>query len=755
MADVKFTKQQQKAYDLMVKGENVFITGPSGTGKSLIINTFQKYHSIHKNIAITSTTGISALLIGGTTLHSFLGIGLGNGSVDELVKKIMRSKKAVQRWKNTDVLIIDEISMLSPELFDKLEEIARIIRRPNPMRILDRDILKEYPFGGIQLVLSGDFLQLPVVGEGNFCFESKSWNKCVPNVIQLDEIMRQTDPDFQEVLNDLRFGDVSERAKKLLTSRMKVSLKNDVGIKPTRIYTTNFDVDSMNNKELDKLDDELYQYDMDIHFYKYVPNKSEAIEKYKKNCIAPQSLQLCKGAQVMLLINLDLDMGLVNGSRGVVTSFFNDLPIVKFANGEELNIGYHSWEIEEEHKKFVRITQIPLKLAWAVTVHKCVNGNTIIPTDCGLVRIKNFALINQKQGEIRDINLNVQGIKGIEKCSQVFKGEIEDTITITTTGGFRIEGSYRHPVLTENNIWKKLPEIKIGDKIFLKQGTASFGNFVKTDTSDLDNIPEYIDEELSYLLGILCARAYYTLDSIELNLSQSRVVNNIQRIMHNIFGESFKIEYYEIQNIYMLSLQNKMIRDFITWCGGYLRKVPWCILQNTEKCQKSFLRALFDLYYSNLEFNTSSLDFASDIQILLLNIGIISSVKQIYNYERVFESYTLTIDRKDYESLSESKEIETKLFTEEVCKIEKTNCQVYDIYVPDSNTFIGNGIVNHNSQGATLDLAEISLANTFEYGQAYVALSRVKNKEGLKILDINFDSIQANPKAVKFYKTTE
>ena len=232
--DIKLNSGQQKAYDLIVEGKNVFLTGSAGTGKSVIINYYKERYSLFKNIAITSTTGVSALVIGGSTLHSYLGIGLGTESVEYLTKKISKKPNLRNRWKTLDVLIIDEVSMLSPELFDKLELIARNIRKVRNV--------PDKPFGGIQLILTGDFLQLPVVKCDNFVFESESWNKCVAHTIYLTEIMRQKDTEFQSVLNEIRFGIVSPKGKEMLSSRIKKELKNDKGIRPTKIYTTNDNV---------------------------------------------------------------------------------------------------------------------------------------------------------------------------------------------------------------------------------------------------------------------------------------------------------------------------------------------------------------------------------------------------------------------------------------------------------------------------------------------------------------------------------
>ena len=420
------TKKQQEAFDLIVKGKNIFLTGPSGTGKSVVIDMFKKLYGNQKNIAVTSTTGISALLIGGTTLHSFLGIGLGEGTVDDLIVRIRKTRNWRAHWQDTEVLIIDEISMLSPDLFDKLENVARILRRVHNPRIMKEEI--QLPFGGLQIVLCGDFLQLPVVGEDKFCFESKSWNKCIDKTIYLTEIMRQSDSFFQSVLNDMRYGRVTKNVEKLIESRIGIELKNEMGIKPTKIFTTNNDVDYMNEKELDKLskDNDFYEYEMDIYFYDFVKDREQAIEKCKKRCLAPYKLQLCVGAQVMLIYNLDLDSGLANGSRGVVTRFENDFPVVKFLNGEERPICYNSWEIIEDKKKQIRITQIPLRLAWSITVHKC-QGCTL---DCAEVDLSNLFAFGQAYVALSRVktkdgltitDINIDGIKAHPRAVEFYQ----------------------------------------------------------------------------------------------------------------------------------------------------------------------------------------------------------------------------------------------------------------------------------------------------------------------------------------------
>jgi ATP-dependent DNA helicase PIF1 len=359
--NIILNEEQQYVFNCMINGKNILLTGPGGCGKSAIIKLFYKKYKNSKNIALTSTTGTSAIILGGTTLYSYLGIGLGNKSTDLLVKNILKKQYIKKRWKTLDVLIIDEISMLSPELFDKLEDIARVIRTNNIF------------FGGIQLILSGDFLQIPCVNNNKFCFESEKWEIGIDEVISLKKIIRQKNDNlFQKCLNNIRLGIIDEETKKLLSSRVGVKLNNRDGIIPTKLFPLNIDVDEINEKELEKLSNqEFLEYEM-----QYINVKNDSSKQHmKKNCLAKETLLLTENAQVMLLINLDIENGLVNGSRGIIKKFVNDLPLVKFINGVERIIDYNTWEFDYE-KNIQKIIQLPLSLAYAFSIHKS-QGSTL------------------------------------------------------------------------------------------------------------------------------------------------------------------------------------------------------------------------------------------------------------------------------------------------------------------------------------------------------------------------------------------
>jgi len=348
---------QENAYHCICSGFSVFITGGGGVGKSALLNYYIKHHK-KNTLGITSTTGTSAILINGSTLHSYLGIGTGKQSVEQITSNINNNFYLKKKWDRLKILIIDEISMLSAEFFDKLEIISRIIK--------DSD----QPFGGIQLILSGDFCQLSPIESKNFCYEANSWASCVDKVIYLQDIIRQENKIFQKCLSNIRLGNVTEEIKKVINSRINQELTNDFGIKPTNLFSRNTLVDSTNQSELNILchKNKKHQYPM------YSDLEQGAVEKYKKLVPAVEKLDLCLGCQVMLIYNLDISNHLINGSRGVVTNFVyqdgNYLPKVKFLNGKEVVIDFNIWKIEENGEVIGTITQIPLKLGYAFSIHK-------------------------------------------------------------------------------------------------------------------------------------------------------------------------------------------------------------------------------------------------------------------------------------------------------------------------------------------------------------------------------------------------
>jgi ATP-dependent DNA helicase PIF1 len=389
-----FNKEQQEAYDAILSGKNIFLTGPGGTGKSFLLrmlnDTYQK--KTGRKLYITAMTGCAALLLGpfAKTLHSWAGIGLGKGSAEELIATIGANPRKKKMWTSTQCLVIDEVSMMTPQLLETLDTIGRTIRKNGA----------HLAFGGMQVVLVGDFFQLPPVAKGasSFAFESPLWPRLIKQTIQLKTIVRQKDVSFQTILNEARIGKLSDESYATLAQR-KTSPKvwRKLEIKPTMLFTRNADVSAINDGELSKLDGEEYVFEVKTKRTAYLPKDVEEmiVSKLDKDAPYEKTLILKKGAQVMLICNNPLDEklrvdmagntvavkepihGLVNGSRGIITDFSSEgYPIVRFLHGPTSPkiIRPHAWEAESLARE-----QIPLILAYAITIHKA-QGATLDST---------------------------------------------------------------------------------------------------------------------------------------------------------------------------------------------------------------------------------------------------------------------------------------------------------------------------------------------------------------------------------------
>lgn len=375
------TTEQRKVIDAVINGSSIFLTGAGGTGKSFLLQTlYREYTATGKKMAVTAMTGCAALLlqpIPAKTLHSWAGIGLGTCSFSTLVDNIVKNGRKKKVWRETDCLVIDEVSMLTPELLDTLEKIGSIVRGGR------RGNGGSSCFGGLQIVCIGDFYQLPPVKkEGvatSYVFESPIWNKVIQENFELKTIHRQKESVFQQILHQARRGELCPEAQALLLERKMISWKGQP-IRPTLLFTRNMDVDEINQRNLEKLTGDIKTFEaetimplgtLDKFIGKSsVPNNEVNMFISKLDKDAPYSviLQLKEGAQVMLLTNLDQERGLVNGSRGVVKGFTPEgFPLVKFLTTlEPIIIKHHTWMTE----KNIGRKQIPLRLAYALTIHK-------------------------------------------------------------------------------------------------------------------------------------------------------------------------------------------------------------------------------------------------------------------------------------------------------------------------------------------------------------------------------------------------
>jgi ATP-dependent DNA helicase PIF1 len=366
------TSEQQYVLNLVMKGVSVFFTGSAGTGKSFLLKHIIGVLPPETTVA-SASTGAAACLIGGTTLHQFAGMGTGAGTLEQCIALASRPHKAEQ-WRKCQCLIIDEVSMISGDLFDKLECVARSVRKSRE------------PFGGIQLVLCGDFLQLPPVtakGERRYCFQSKSWRRSVTRTVELTEVHRQRDKRFIDILQHIRYG----RCPSAVAAALQATSTNEIechGIVATKLFTHTEDVNHINQKELRNLPGSSRRFTAEDS------TTNSSVEEYLNSmCPVAKVLELKVGAQVMLAKNMHIQEGLVNGARGVLTKFdaaHNSFPVVRLTNGKEFVIRPQKWSVRAANGALVTRVQLPLKLAWAISIHKS-QGMTLDCVEVSLSRV--------------------------------------------------------------------------------------------------------------------------------------------------------------------------------------------------------------------------------------------------------------------------------------------------------------------------------------------------------------------------------
>jgi len=391
-----YSFSQQKAFNKYIQGHNIFITGPGGTGKSKLIRDM-KEDAIQKskNVQVCALTGCAAVLLEckAKTIHSWAGIGIANGSIDSILKKILKSIFKKKNWKEIEILIVDEVSMMSQKIFDLLDIIGKKVRK------------NAKPFGGIQVIFSGDFYQLPPVGNKDeietvkFCFESEHWFETFlpENHVQLTEIFRQKDPVYTKILNQIREGRIKKSSCVTLSQYINRERSSDITIVPTKLFPTRNKVDLINQTEIIKLKSSDVEYKIKYNYDLPMTEKEKQqrleftkeqiqteLQYIQSNLLCEETIKLKIGCQVMCIVNIELPNGsmICNGSQGIVTHITeNNSPIVKYNNGTEQLMNYHTWP--SENIPGIGVSQLPLILAWALTIHKC-QGATM---DCAEIDV--------------------------------------------------------------------------------------------------------------------------------------------------------------------------------------------------------------------------------------------------------------------------------------------------------------------------------------------------------------------------------
>jgi len=346
---------QAQALDVLKTGGNVFLTGEPGAGKTYVINEYIAWlEACGLTVAVTASTGIAATHIGGMTLHSWSGIGARDTLDRHALEQIVTKEKIVKRVKKTNVLVIDEISMLDGKLVDMLHVILRTIRQSTEA------------FGGIQIVFVGDFFQLPPVTRNGdmmrYAFESRAWQEARPLICYLTEQHRQEDEMLLGLLSSIRKNEVEDEHFTLLSEQTDIGFEQ---VEPTKLYTHNADVDAVNTAKLKELGGQVRRFSMSGKGNKYTQ------ESLTKSCLSPAVLELCLDAMVMCTKN-NFEAGYVNGTLGRVVDFavIEGCPIIETLDGKRITMEPTNWSVAEDNKLIGEITQVPLRLAWAITVHK-------------------------------------------------------------------------------------------------------------------------------------------------------------------------------------------------------------------------------------------------------------------------------------------------------------------------------------------------------------------------------------------------
>lgn len=347
--------RQRQALQVMLSGVPVFLTGAPGAGKTYVLNEFvRRAERRGRRVAVTASTGIAATHIGGATIHSWSGLGIRD--VLTLLDHDILSTNATlrKRYFGTDVLVIDEVSMLHGHRLDMLNEVAKLIRED------------QAPFGGMQVILVGDLFQLPPVSRGgepdDFVHTSQAWTELAPQICYLTEQHRQAGDRLLDILEAMRRGTVEDWHTEALQERLGVHPQEDMVV--TRLYSHNIDVDSINQRHLHALGGDAHIYQM------HAQGSAPKVDQLKRSVLAPEQLELKLGAEVMFVAN-DFAQGFVNGSRGTVIDFRGDVPQVELMHNHKIiTVELHSWALEEDGKKRAEVSQLPLRLAWAITIHK-------------------------------------------------------------------------------------------------------------------------------------------------------------------------------------------------------------------------------------------------------------------------------------------------------------------------------------------------------------------------------------------------
>lgn len=804
---VPLVDEQKEALTLLHSGVSVFLTGEAGTGKTFLVNRYvREARARGRRVAVTASTGIAASHIAGQTINSFFGSGLNKRPVEQIVGDKSWQYKSRQ-IAGHDVLILDEISMVDGKSFQLYDDLARHAR------------CNGRPFGGMQVVLVGDMGQLPPVEADTryFAFASRSWWDLNPKKVELKHVHRQSDAVFSKALGEVRVGKPSPETIALLRSRLNAF---DPEAEPlaARLLTTNDQVDRVNLTRLESLPLPEFTY----HAKEWGPDWG--LRQLDDSCLSPRILRLRPGARIMTTRNAarDPDTGFppayCNGSLGTfIREDETHRPVVRFDSGLECILEQECWVLDwgpmtktqreermddkpffyfneseddlkegdaqgfwkawgERHKlesqsplidtgrlQAVR-WQYPLKLAWAVTTHKCVSPSTWVITDHGM----------EQAGNLQPVG-NVYTPTGLAAYSNFVSNPTGPMLKIRTRRGFELCASPDHKVAVSTGFFDlrvvivPVSLVRVGALLRIIRGgpwPAAIATLPAPTRGDVREevlqVYDELDVDIAELFGLLVADGVFYHNGFRLAKRHVEVVDRVSDTVERYFGKQPKR--WQGKNCWFVEVNSSYLRRWLSSVGGFepnRKHIPSAVLRANEQVTCAFLRGLFedgschvkDGHFSHIEFTTAYEDMSLLVQLMLLRVGIFSSRKMtvrvlrgvdhrlwriwIYGSDAgLFRDKIGFISKCKQDGLASAgschKETPT-VIEDSVVSIEATTGESVCVSVPECGCFVQNGIDGCNSQGMSLDRASINLSRVWAGGQAYVALSRVRTLEGLNI----------------------